>query len=186
MGDTLPNFSDLFIGYEARIRATFDSIVATSSVNLPLKLEFTEKHSSMLFKCKPSEASVTADWHGIASLWAMSPGVGRLCAAMFNARRFGQARLDFVEGSEEELGYHFIHEARALAKPRGHRWNSYFPKPDLRSDRLIAGDVFFFRAIEWILAHEVGYTLLATMIGPGRRNKAATRRVKRTALQRAR
>ncbi|MFS8054248.1 phage exclusion protein Lit family protein [Rhizobium sp. BR 317] len=157
MGDTLPNFSDLFIGYEARIQTIFDRIVAASSVNPPPKLEFTEEHSSMLFKCKPSEASVTADWHGIASLWAMSQGVGRLCAAMFNARRSGQARLDFVEGSEAELGYHFIHEARALVKPRGHRWNTYFPKPDLGSDRLIAGDIFFFRAIEWILAHEVGH-----------------------------
>jgi hypothetical protein len=32
-GDTLPNFSDLFIGYEARIQAIFDRIVAASSVN---------------------------------------------------------------------------------------------------------------------------------------------------------
>ncbi|MBY3073929.1 hypothetical protein HFO65_30705 [Rhizobium laguerreae] len=156
-GDTLPSFSDLFIGYEARIKAIFDKIVAASSVDFPPKLEFTEEDSSMLFKCKPSEASVTADWHGIASLWAMSQGVGRLCAAMFNARRSGQARLDFVEGSEAELGYHFIDEARALVKPRGHRWNTYFPKPDPGSDRLIAGDVFFFRALEWILAHEVGH-----------------------------
>ena len=76
---------------------------------------------------------------------------------MFNARRSGEARLDFVEGSEAELGCHFIHEARALAKRRGHRWNTYFPKPDLESDRLIAGDVFFFLAIEWILAHEVSH-----------------------------
>jgi hypothetical protein len=33
VGDTLPNFSDLFIGYEARIQAIFDRIVAASSVN---------------------------------------------------------------------------------------------------------------------------------------------------------
>lgn len=157
VGDTLPNFSDLFIGYEARIQAIFDRIVAASSVHPTAKLQFTEEHSSMLFKCKPSAASVTADWYGIASLWAMSQGVGRLCAAMFNARRSGQARLDFEESSEAELGYHFIQEAKALARPRGHRWNTYFPKPDLQSDRSVAGDVFFFRAIEWILAHEVGH-----------------------------
>ncbi len=38
-GDTLPNFSDLFIGYEARIQAIFDKIVAASSVDFPPKLE---------------------------------------------------------------------------------------------------------------------------------------------------
>ncbi|GEM_PF-1653624 len=68
VGDTLPNFSDLFIGYDARIQAIFDRIVAASSINPPPKLKFSEEHSSMLFKCRPSEASVTADWHGIASL----------------------------------------------------------------------------------------------------------------------
>jgi hypothetical protein len=89
VGDTLPNFSDLFIGYEARIQAIFDRIVAASSVHPRPKPQFTEEHSLMRFKCKPSAASVTADWHGIASLWAMSQGVGRLCAAIFNARRSG-------------------------------------------------------------------------------------------------
>lgn len=157
VGDTLPNFSDLYIGYEARIQAIFDRIVAASSVHPPPKLQFTEEHSSMLFKCKQSAASVTADWHGIASLWATSQGVGHLCAAMLNARRSGQPRLDFEESSEAELGFHFIQEAKALARPRGHRWNTYFPKPDLQSDRSVAGDVFFFRAMEWILAHEVGH-----------------------------
>lgn len=33
VGDTLPNFSDLFIGYEASIQAIFDRIVAASSVH---------------------------------------------------------------------------------------------------------------------------------------------------------
>lgn len=61
VGDTLPNFSDLFIGYEARIQAILNRIVAASSVYPPPKLQFTEEHSSMLFKCKPSAASVTAD-----------------------------------------------------------------------------------------------------------------------------
>ncbi|SFH42458.1 hypothetical protein SAMN05216459_13219 [Ensifer sp. OV372] len=77
VGDTLPNFSDLFIGYESRIQAIFGRIVAASSVDALPKLQFTEEHSSMLFKCKPSEASAKADWHEIASLWAMSQGVGR-------------------------------------------------------------------------------------------------------------
>ncbi|QTQ86062.1 hypothetical protein J8N08_22765 (plasmid) [Agrobacterium tumefaciens] len=38
VGDTLPNFSDVFIGYEARIQAIFDTIVAASSVHPPPKL----------------------------------------------------------------------------------------------------------------------------------------------------
>lgn len=48
------------------------------------------------------------------------------------------------------------------------KWNTYFPKPDLQSDRLLAGDVFFFRAIDWILAHEVGH------IASGHDNRAWT------------
>ncbi|EJT01336.1 putative transposase (plasmid) [Rhizobium sp. CCGE 510] len=82
VGDTRPS-------YEARIQAIFDRIVAASSVNPPPNLEFTEAHSSDAFQVQVKRG--LGDWHGIASLWAMSQSVGRLYAAMFNARRSGSA-----------------------------------------------------------------------------------------------
>jgi hypothetical protein len=81
--------------------------------------------------------------------------------ALQNVNRFSRRVYDSRHYSEPELGYLFIGEAQGLIRPRGYRWNDFFPKPGLHSDKAAAGDVFFFRAIEWILAHEIGHVALA-------------------------
>lgn len=155
---------ELFVEYETRIRAIFDRIVGEcqfSDGKTP-RLEFTEVRTIMLFRCVPSRAIVQVDWRGIASLWAISQAVGRLCRAMFDARRRGLNRLNLPEGSEQLLGYQFIEYAKQLSEPQDWRWNGYFPMPQINADSEEAksGDFFFFRSLEWILRHEIGHIFL--------------------------
>lgn len=156
-----PTLAALFIDYEPEIRTIFERIATESGLtgDKAIRLEFTEQHGTMLFRSVPSERLVRADWHGIASLWAMSQAMGRLSPAMFEARRNGAQRLDIKEASAEELGHHFIGYAKELCVPQKWRWNTYFPKPDRKTnvEAAKAGDTFFLRSIEWILRHEIGH-----------------------------
>ncbi|WP_372922626.1 phage exclusion protein Lit family protein [Roseovarius sp.] len=159
-----PTLGSLFEDYEPEIRAIFARAFRERGLTADKapRLEFTETRTTMLFRCVPSERRVLADWRGIASLWAMSQALGRLSPAMFNARRNGAERIDLTDGSEELLGHQFIGYAKELCVPQPWRWNTYFPKPDRNADSgaAQAGDIFFFRSIEWILRHEIGHIAL--------------------------
>lgn len=112
-------FGELFGGYEAEIRALFETLareMRLTDQRAPT-LEFKEEKTSMLFRSVPSERRVIADWGGIASLWAMSQAMGRLGPAMFDARRNGAIKLDLSDGSPEALGYDFIGYAKELCDP---------------------------------------------------------------------
>lgn len=153
---------DLFVEYEPKIRTIFETIVTEAGypeAEAP-ELEFTETPTAMLFRCVPSKKLVLADWRGIASLWAMSQAMGRLAPALFNARRNGDVRLELKEGSEEELGHFFIGYAKELSVRQNWRWNCYFPKPAINSEKIRTGDSFFFRSLEWIFRHEIGHIVL--------------------------
>lgn len=159
-----PKLAELFVEYEPKIRAIFERITGENGLTgeKEIRLEFTDEDAAMLFRSVPSGRRVLADWRGVASLWAISQAMGRLSPALFNARRNGAERLDLKEGSQEELGHHFIGYAKQLCVPQEWRWNTYFPKPDREaaSEGARTGDIFFFRSIEWILRHEVGHIAL--------------------------
>lgn len=160
--DRSPTLANLFTDYEPDIRKTLDRIARESGLvnDESVALEFTERGGSMLFRSVPSERRVLVDWRGVASLWAMSQAMGRLSPALFNARRNGAGRLDLVDDSPEALGHHFIEYAKQLAVPQSWRWNTFFPKPDRNIEAGKPGDIFFFRAIEWILRHELAHVAL--------------------------
>jgi hypothetical protein len=86
-----PTLAVLFVDYEPEIRTIFERVAKEGGLtgDKAIRLEFTEQHGTMLFSSIPSERLVRADWHGIASLWAMSHAMGKLSPAMFEARRNG-------------------------------------------------------------------------------------------------
>ncbi len=160
----------LFTDYEPLIQKLFDKIASENGLHdsRSAVLDFTDSHNTMLFCSKPSKRCVRVEWRGIASLWAMSQAVGRLAPAMFGARRAGSLRVDLSEGSPEALGYQFIGYAKDLSVPQKWRWNSYFPMPNPNASDTNArsGDVFFLRALEWILRHEVAHIALGHQDSP--------------------
>jgi hypothetical protein len=81
---------------------------------------------------------------------------------MFNARRSGAIGLDLPDGSPEALGHLLIGYAKQLCVRQRWRWNTYFPVPDANSsdEHARSGDIFFMRALEWILRHEVAHITL--------------------------
>jgi hypothetical protein len=154
----------LFTGYINPIRNLFERIAVEngfSGEHVPV-LDLTDTESAMLFRSVPSERTVRVEWRGIASLWAMSQSLGRLAPAMFNARRSGAESVDLVDGTPRALGHLYIGYSKQLCVRQQWRWNTFFPKPDPTSndEDVKAGNLFFMRALEWILRHEIAHIAL--------------------------
>src|SRR5258705_3663456 len=87
---------------------------------------------------------------------------------MFAARRTEVQRIEIKPGSREELGLFFIRYAKELCVRQCWRWNTFFPKPNPNpvSEDELWSDIFFLRALEWILRHELAHIALGHLNSP--------------------
>ncbi len=126
---------------------------------IPPKLEFTEGTHIDAFQVQAKRGF--GNDGGLArncKPLAMSQGVGRLCAAIVQRPSLRAGSLGFRGRFGGRNSVTISRRGEGAGQAAGATDGTPISRnPTSGQNRLIAGDVFFFRALEWILAHEVGH-----------------------------
>lgn len=161
----------LFQQFEPAMRQVYERAARDAAVDplaVPLKLTNTTwrfgKHEAE-FALLGDPARVAITWNGIASLWAVAHAIARVGRVMFEAQRKlardDDRRLMLTTYPAAEMGLDLFVLSGRLAKNHFGQWvqGSWAPTPSVQpnTDDDRNGNALFFRALEWIIRHELGH-----------------------------
>jgi hypothetical protein len=163
----------LFQQFEPKIREMYAQAAATAGVDpsaVPLELnalswQFRREGAEFAALSPPSKVAIT--WNGIASLWAASHAIARVARVMFEAqRKLGEGddrRLMLSDYPAAETGLNLFKLSLNLAKNPFKNWvhGDWAPLPTAAPSSAddANGNTLFFRALGWIVRHELAHLI---------------------------
>jgi peptidase U49-like protein len=171
----------LFQQFEPKIRELYARAAATAGIDpsaVPLELnalswQFRREEAEFAALSPPPRVAIT--WNGIASLWAASHAIARVARVMFEAqRKLGEGddrKLMLSDYPTAGMGLDLFKLSLILAKNPFKHWvqGDWAPVPTAAptSQDDINGNTLFFRALGWIIRHELAHLVKKHHDQPG-------------------